>query len=270
VAEKKKLALSFDVECYYQIVAKDFLGEVFEPTDECLVNTNWILDELARHNARATFFFLGNIADKYPSLVQRAQNEGHEIGVHGYDHHYIDKMTRDEFSAETALAIEAIKRAGAKDIVGHRAPAFSINRSNLWALDVLKDAGLKYWTLSPEKYENGIYEIPMSVIDLFGRRLPAMGGGYVRYFHYAWTRFCAKKVNEAGHVPIVYFHPYEFAMERATMKKLPFTPARDGTFKRFRKFNFLQSVGRGKSMRSKLTKMIRENEAVAVGDVLLG
>ena len=101
-----------------------------------------------------------------------------------------------------------------------------------------------------------------------GKRLPAMGGGYVRYFPYAWTRFCAKKVNKENLVPIVYFHPYEFSMSRVKANKLPTEGADAETMKRLKKFNFLQSVGRGKSMRGKLTKMITENQAIPLGDML--
>lgn len=281
---KKKLALSFDVECYYQIVSKDHLSKKVMPTDEVVRTTTWIFDELAKYGGRASFFFLGNIADNYPELVERAVKDGHEIGIHGYDHHYIDHMNETEFTKEIEVAAKAILKAGATKIVGHRAPAFSINRKNIWALDVLKNAGMEYdssifpingsrygepnWQVEPGYHSNGIYEIPMSVIDLLGRRIPAMGGGYVRYFPYWWTRFCTRKLAKNKLTPVTYFHPYEFALTKPKLDKFPTDGASDETLRKLKKFNFLQSVGRGKSMRKKLTKMIRENETIPLGELL--
>lgn len=281
---KEKLALSFDVECYYQIVAKDHLSMKVSPTDEVVRTTTWIFDELKKYNARASFFFLGNIADNYPELVKRAVEDGHEIGIHGYDHHYINQMSQAEFENEIELGAKAILKAGAKEIVGHRAPAFSIDRKNIWALDVLKTAGMKYdssifpikgsrygepnWSTEPSFYSNGIYEIPMSVIHLFGRRVPAMGGGYVRYFPYWWTKFCATRLAKKNLTPITYFHPYEFALSNPILSRFPIDGASDETLKKLKKFNFLQSIGRGKSMRRKLTKMIQDNEAIPLGELL--
>ena len=99
-AAAPRLALSFDVECYYQIVSKDYLGRAIAPTEEVLVNTNWILDLLGRYGRKATFFFLGNVAERYPELVRRAVDEGHEIGVHGDVHDYVRDMDQPRFRAE--------------------------------------------------------------------------------------------------------------------------------------------------------------------------
>lgn len=126
----RRLALSFDVECYYQIVAKDFLGRAIPPTDEVLKNTSWILDLLGEAGKKATFFFLGNVADRFPELVQRAVSEGHEIGVHGDVHDYVRDMDQPQFRAEIERGMSKIRAAGAQRIAGHRATAFSISRRN--------------------------------------------------------------------------------------------------------------------------------------------
>jgi peptidoglycan-N-acetylglucosamine deacetylase len=45
-----------------------------------------ILDVLARHGMRATFFLVGERAARHPDLVRRIAGEGHEIGNHSWDH----------------------------------------------------------------------------------------------------------------------------------------------------------------------------------------
>lgn len=275
------LALSFDVECYYQIVSKDFLGRAIEPTPEVLVNTSWILDLLKEHGGKATFFFLGNVAERYPELVRRAVDEGHEIGVHGDVHHYVRDMSQDEFRDEISTAMSKIHAAGAPRIAGHRATAFSIDRNNLWALDTLRGLGLEYdssivpfqgprygipdWPRQPGPTEAGIPEVPMSVVAIGGRRIPCMGGGYVRYFPLAFTRWCARRLHKEGLTPVTYFHPYEFETSKPRFAAADVAHLDPAAAKRLRRFNFLQSVGRGRPMRRKLGWLVKNYRTVPVG-----
>lgn len=48
--------------------------------------TPWILEELRKHNAKATFFCLGKNVEKYPKLLKLILSDGHAIGNHGYAH----------------------------------------------------------------------------------------------------------------------------------------------------------------------------------------
>jgi polysaccharide deacetylase family protein (PEP-CTERM system associated) len=275
------VALSFDVECYYQIVFKDFVGKAVEPTDEVLVNTMWLLDTLKVSGSRATFFFLGNVAEKYPELVSRAVEEGHEIGVHGDIHDYVSDMDADQFKVEIGTGMQKIANAGANRIVGHRATAFSINSGNLWALDVLKDLGLTYdssifpfnggrygipsWSRQPEKTSAGIFEIPLSVVKFAGRKLPSMGGGYVRYFPFAFTRWCAKQLHREGLTPICYFHPYEFELSKPRFEEIDIVSLSPAKRRKLSRFNMMQSLGRGAAMRRKLKNILRHYQTVPVG-----
>lgn len=276
-----RIALSFDVECYYQIVTKDYLGRSIEPTEEVLVTTSWILDLLKEHDAKATFFFLGNVAAKYPELVARAVGEGHEIGVHGDVHDYVSDMNRDEFRREISSAMDKIRGAGATHIAGHRATAFSINRDNLWALDILRELGIGFdssifpfkgprygiadWPRSPGPTPAGIDEVPMSVVDIGGRRIPCMGGGYVRYFPLAFTRWCARRLHKEGLTPVSYFHPYEFALSKPSFDPAEVQKLGSAAAKKLRRFNMLQGVGRGRPMRRKLSWLVRNYKTVPVG-----
>jgi len=281
----RRLALSFDVECYYQIVAKDFLGRAIAPTSEVLVNTTWILDLLAKNGKKATFFFLGNVAEHYPQLVARAASEGHEIGVHGDVHDYVRDMDQKQFRAEIERGMRKIRAAGARRVVGHRATAFSITRENLWALETLRDLGISFdssifpfhgerygipdWPRRPGKTDAGIVEVPLSVITIAGRRLPCMGGGYVRYFPLAFTRWCATRLNREGLTPVCYFHPYEFESRRPRFTKAELRGVDPEKLKRLARFNLMQGIGRGRAMRRKLERLVRDYEIVPVGALAL-
>lgn len=278
---RKPVALSFDVECYYQIVTKDFLGRAISPTPEVVRNTNWILDLLKENSANATFFFLGNVAETYPELVKRAVAEGHEIGVHGDVHDYVCDMDQAAFRSEIERGMTKIRAAGAKRIAGHRATAFSISRKNLWALDTLRDLGLEYdssifpfqggrygipdWPRRPSNTEAGIAEIPMSVVTVAGRKIPCMGGGYVRYFPIAFTRWCAKQLHREGLTPVCYFHPYEFDDRKPHFSTEALAGVEPETVRRLAKFNRMQGIGRGRPMRRKLEWLVKNYDIVPVG-----
>jgi polysaccharide deacetylase family protein (PEP-CTERM system associated) len=280
-SKQGRLALSFDVECYYQVVGKDFLGRAIAPTAEAVTSTNWILDLLKEHGAKATFFFLGNIAEHYPELVRRAVAEGHEIGVHGDIHDYVRDMDEPRFRAEIERGMAKIRAAGADRIVGHRATAFSISRDNLWALDTLKDLGLRYdssifpfegnrygipdWPRQPGMTEAGIFEVPMSVVSFRQRSVPCMGGGYVRYFPLAFTRLCARRLRREGLTPVCYFHPYEFSDRRPRFSQDDLEGAGADALQRLRRFNRMQGIGRGRPMRRKLEWLVRNHDVMPVG-----
>lgn len=275
------LGLSFDVECYYQIVAKDFLNSAIDPTPEVHTNTTWIMDLLAKHGKTATFFFLGNVAERYPELVARAVKNGHEIGVHGDVHNYVGDMNRAQFRSEIQRAITKIRAAGAQKIAGHRATAFSITRSNLWALDVLRELGIEYdssifpfqggrygipdWPRHPGMTGAGIWEIPLSVVSIGGRTVPCMGGGYVRYFPFAFTQWCAARLYREGLTPVCYFHPYEFACRKPHLPEVDLSSIDSQEVLRLKKFNRLQGIGRGRRMRKKLERLVRDYDIVPVG-----
>lgn len=276
--------LSIDVECYYQIVWKDYLGRRRAPTAEVERNTNWLLDCFADAGVRGTFYMLGNVARAYPALVRRVHNEGHEIGVHGDEHLYIHDLRPDTFQRELRVAIDAIEQASGQAVQGHRATAFSIVRETLWALDVLADLGLRYdssiFPMQGRRYgiadaprsvyrlDNGLWEVPMTVVDgPGGRRLPAVGGGYFRTFPYQYTRWALRKLESEGRPAVSYFHPHEFELSppRIGMGTALSNPR---AAVRLAKFNAAQSIGRGKRMRRRLTQMLRDHRFGPIRDLV--
>ena len=93
---------------------------------------------------QGTFFVLGWIAERYPDLVRRIQKEGHEIACHGYAHRLVYTQSRDEFSQDIKRAKSILEDITGKEVIGYRAPSYSITNKSQWAFDVLVEEGFKY------------------------------------------------------------------------------------------------------------------------------
>ncbi len=221
-------ALTIDVEDYYNQLAIDFCDRVEPPRPESQRDTHRMLDLLAEAQVRATCFILGEMAEHFPSLVRRIADEGHQLGVHGYYHHQIWRHGPAEFRAVTRRAIEAIEEAAGRPVTAHRAVAFSLTPHTLWALPILADLGIEYDSSifpfrgrrygiadaprGPHRIDLGgrsLWEFPLSTVDALGRRWPVCGGGYLRHFPLAYTRWGIRRLNAEGIPANIYLHPYE-------------------------------------------------------------
>jgi polysaccharide deacetylase family protein (PEP-CTERM system associated) len=224
-------ALTIDVEEHFQVHAFETVVErsAWEHYPSRVVaNTHRILHLLAEYNVRATFFVLGWVADRYPDLVKEIAAGGHEIATHGYWHELIYRQTPDKFAADLCQSLDAIGRAfaGCKP-AGYRAPAFSITKQSLWALDVLREHGITYdSSIFPlaahdryginnanrfaNKIDSGLWEFPVSTIRVGKQNWPVAGGGYFRLFPLWITRRAIRRLNGQGHPAVIYLHPWEF------------------------------------------------------------
>lgn len=193
-----------------------------------LANTERLLDLLAMYDVRATFFVLGKVAEQYPDLIRRVAAAGHEVGVHGYAHRKIHRLTADEFAAEIDRSLALLRPLTPDPIIGHRAPYFSIHSSTLWALDILAERGFVYdssvfptrnmlygYPDAPRRpyrvqtRTRSLVEFPASTIRLAGMTLPVAGGFYSRAIPGAVTRRAIRRLNAEGSPAIVYVHPWE-------------------------------------------------------------
>ena len=224
-------ALTIDVEDYFQVSAfAPHIDRAAWDQLPCRVerNVDTILALLSEHGARATWFTLGWIAERYPDVVRRIVEQGHELASHGYGHLRASQQSPQEFSQDIMRAKRLLEDIGGVPVIGYRAPSFSIGRENLWALECLKDAGYRYsssvypihhdhygmpeaprFAFYPES-GRGLLELPVTTVRIFNRNLPAGGGGYFRLLPYSVSRWCLKRVNAVDRQPcIFYFHPWE-------------------------------------------------------------
>ncbi len=221
-------AITIDVEDYYQLFAREHLGKSLSMGDEVLRSTAVMTDMMARRNVRGTFFILGNVAKAHPQLAPRLAAAGHEIGVHGFNHHQVFRLTARQFAAEVGDAKKLLEDQIGRPVVGHRAPVFSIGLETPWALSVLAGEGFLYdssifpfggrrygwpgFPLDIRRVElpdgRSIIEAPLSIVRFMGRAVPACGGGYLRHFPLWYTRWSMQHICQ-NRPTIVYLHPYE-------------------------------------------------------------
>lgn len=224
-------ALTIDVEDYFQVSAfAQYIPRSSWDNLPCRVerNIDRILMVLDEHKIKATFFTLGWIAERYPSMVKRIVENGHELASHGYAHHRVTELSRKQFYDDITRSKALLEDIGSQSVWGYRAPSFSIRGDNLWALECLEEAGYRYSSsVYPVKHDHygmpdaprfafnpenapGLLELPVTTVRLFGRNFPAGGGGYFRLFPYVISRWFLQRVNMIDLQPaIFYFHPWE-------------------------------------------------------------
>ncbi|HLX30090.1 MAG TPA: XrtA system polysaccharide deacetylase [Casimicrobiaceae bacterium] len=227
-------ALTIDVEDYFQVSA--FASQVSRDNwdgIECRVegNIERILALLADAGASATFFTLGWIAERYPELLRRIANCGHELASHGFDHQRASEQSPDAFSADIRLAKAIIEDVTGRAVNGYRAPSFSIGPANAWAFDEIAAAGYRYsssvYPIHHDHYGDphaprfayevrpDLLEIPVATIRIGNRNWPAGGGGYFRLLPYAFSRWSIARINRHDAKPAMfYFHPWELDAEQ--------------------------------------------------------
>jgi polysaccharide deacetylase family protein (PEP-CTERM system associated) len=230
-------ALTIDVEDYFQVSNFEHLVKRGDwDKYECRVvnNTRRILDILSENNTKATFFVLGWVAEHFPALISEIDSKGHEIASHGYWHKLVYDMTRDEFKDDLVRSIKALEHITSKKILGYRAPSCSITKDSLWAVDILKECGIKYDSSVFPIYHDrcGIPgasrfmyrwnnsempEFPFSTIKLLKNNIPVAGGGYFRLYPYWLTKWAINEINKSNSPAMVYIHPWEIDPDQPMM-----------------------------------------------------
>lgn len=234
-------AMTVDVEDYYQVSAFEKYVERknWEGMQSRVeLNTDRILGMFDDREVKATFFILGCIAERYPDLVRRIIDGGHEVASHGYSHIRVISQTQEEFRDDVVKTKAILEDISGQEVKGYRAASYSINSKNLWALSVLKETGHAYSSsIYPVKHDlygmpeaprypfihsdSGIIEIPITTIELAGKNYPCGGGGYFRLLPYLISRWALRHVNKLDDLSgVFYFHPWEIDPEQPKISGL--------------------------------------------------
>jgi polysaccharide deacetylase family protein (PEP-CTERM system associated) len=233
-------AFTVDVEDYFQVSAfeKDIARDQWSQyTSRVVANTHRILDLLACHDVKATFFVLGWVAKRFPQLLRDIHGAGHEIGCHSHEHRLIYNQTPDQFRDDLRRSLGAIQDACEAPITAYRAPSFSITRQSLWALEILAEEGFlidssifpthhgRYGIPDAEPRFHRIntsagplWEFPPSVVRFCRLNLPVSGGGYFRLYPLSWTVHCLRKINRTKQPFVFYIHPWEVDPDQPKLK----------------------------------------------------
>jgi len=236
-------------------------------------DTDVLLQMLAEANARATFVAVGWIAEKYPQLVRRIAEQGHEVGCHGYYHRLVFEQTPAEFRAEIRRAKQVIEAASGRPAVCFRAPGFSMKRECFWAYPILVDEGFTAdISIVPARRAHGgvsdfeqdpfwlrtsggeIAVYPVSVMRLGGRAVPFSGGGYLRMFPLSLVRHGFAQNHREGRPVMTYIHPREIDPRQPRLK-LPATKS----------FKYYVGIA---GCADKLRRLLREYRFASVAEVL--
>ncbi|MGH1339953.1 MAG: polysaccharide deacetylase family protein [Nannocystales bacterium] len=228
--------LTFDIEDWFHILEHEPTADPRTwPRFESRVRrgTERILEALARHQQRATFFCLGWVAERCPAVVRAIDEAGHEIGTHSYAHQMVHQLTPAAFEADLARSIGILCELTGKPVTSYRAPGFSITAQTPWAFESLLRAGIETdaslfptWRMHGgfrgamrrpgwiETPSGRLREFPMSLSSV--AELPVAGGGYFRLFP---SRLVHALIRREPYV-MTYFHPRDFDAGQPTIPGL--------------------------------------------------
>lgn len=260
-------AMTVDVEDWFQVGAFEGVisrGSWAKQTSRVVRNVDTLLELFADHDVQATFFFLGWIAERYPALVRRVAEAGHEIASHGYAHHRVHSMTPDAFRADVQRTQAILEGLTGQAVRGYRAPSFSIDHRTPWAHAILADLGYRYsssvvairhdhygWPDTPRFAwapvpDQSILEIPVSTVSIARTVFPAGGGGFFRLYPYWLSNALIKRIHAEGQPAVFYLHPWELDAGQPRVRQAPLRS----------RLRHYMGIGR---MRDKLDRLLRDH-----------
>lgn len=230
--------LTFDIEDWYNcdFISGDFDWDKHEV--RIYEGVRRILTELDRRNQKGTFFCLGWLAEKHPTIIKEIAEKGHQIGVHSYQHELSHRFTPEQFVEDTMKAKNLIESVIGKKVNIFRAPGFSITKNNTWALKSLADMGFEYdCSMFPAPHDYGgmpsygegvpklidlgdgrrIKEFPINIKHIAGKSIVFSGGGFFRLFPYC----VINRWMKSSKYVMTYFHPRDFDTGQPVVPNLP-------------------------------------------------
>lgn len=229
-------ALSVDVEDWFQVL--NMAGHVDRARwDEfplrCGDSTRRLLELFARRSVKATFFFLGWIAERLPELVREVHAAGHEVGSHGYDHRLLPDLGQQGFAQDLQRTADILASITGERPRAFRACTWSVTKKTPWAVDELLRAGVDLdSSIQPVRHPDygvaaaptrpyrlqgasgELLEFPPLTWDVLGKHLPVGGGGYLRLFPLALLRAGLRQKERLGAPGCLYLHPWEVDPEQ--------------------------------------------------------
>lgn len=234
--------LTFDIEEWFHILDEDSTKTEKEWSgyeSRIHQNTDRIFELLERKKQKATFFFLGWIARKYPEIVKKANALGFELGSHSNMHQLVYEQSAAAFKDDVEVSVKTIEDLTGKKVRHYRAPGFSIREENKWAFEILLEHGIETdSSIFPAKRAHGgfenfgaaepallhiggasLKEFPINFYRFAGMKIIFSGGGYFRAMPYSFIR---KAMQKSAYV-MTYFHPRDFDPHQPMLKNLPLT-----------------------------------------------
>ncbi len=188
------------------------------------------LSFLDTYKSKATFFTVGDIPTYYPNLIRTIVNEGHEIACHSNAHMPVASQTPEEFRKDLTLNMENLYSAGATELIGYRAPTYSVTKNTPWVFEVLSDLGFVYSSSilpaknplygwdgfgeEPKRMRNDVWEVPVSLREGAFFKVPFSGGVYFRFLPFYLIQKSFGFHFENKRAVTSYFHPYDIDLKQ--------------------------------------------------------
>lgn len=249
-------AMTIDVEEWFNIL--DIPGEIpFEKWDsqESRLPDNFerMLELFKKYHIKTTCFWLGFFAEKYPWLVKKTVEEGHEVASHGYAHLLAYQVGRKKFREDIRKGKDILENIIQKPILGFRAAGFSTTQDTNWTFEEIRSAGFVYDSsvfpasrghggmrtaqLGPYEIQTDagtLIEIPQSMITIMGKRISLFGGGYLRLAPWLAIKWGINRLATQNLPLIIYVHPREIDPNHPRLKM--------SLFRRFKSYINLKST----------------------------
>ena len=219
--------LSFDIEDWFHIFDDAYYNkpEKWDNLPARVVrNTDWLLSFLEENNLKATFFCLGWVVDKYPDLIRKINDKGHEIAAHSYLHTKVHHLSSKDFNKDTEQVVKSLQDLTGKAVDTYRAPGFSLNKKTLWAFEILHQHGIRVDSSLKSNLHMGfpgripteafllncdgysLKEFPTRTFNFGGKHIIYSGSGYFRL----WPYWFLKQLFRSSSYEMAYFHPRDF------------------------------------------------------------
>lgn len=235
-----KNIMTFDIEEWYHSNLDGNDPRLWDSYESRVVApTLRFVEHLNETGNTGTFFILGKVAERFPEMVKAIQASGHEVASHSYDHQLVYEQSRAEFAADLEKSLQILEGITGEKILGFRAPSWSIGDKTPWVWEVMRANGLEYdaslypfatflygSNSSPRFHHmidvhgyDKIHEVPPSVVEVFGKRIPFCGGFFLRVLPYSFIKWSVNRINKKeGQTAVLYLHPWEIDVDIPRLK----------------------------------------------------
>ena len=235
------LGIDFEEWFHPELIQKVLENE--KKTFQVVKGIDKILEFLRKHDTYATFFMVGEILEKFPEILDKILENGHEIGFHTMYHSRLDA---DNFQEKFSKELDNFAILTNNKSKGFRAPTFSLNEKSSWAIDTLEQHGYVYDSsivpaktnlygtpnapkkpyritsnsLDSDNPKGKIIEFPLMTTKFLGKTIPVGGGFYLRTLPFGTTKKALRTYDEANIPGAFYIHSWELTPEYMPKIKL--------------------------------------------------
>lgn len=224
--------LTFDIEEWFHANYKSVTFDGLHDAPSTLPDlVDIFIDQMSQFSIKSTCFVVGTVAQKYPKMIKKLHDAGHEIASHSMHHRLVYSLTQKEFEQDTQESCDILQNIIGSKIHGYRAPSWSVRKDTLpWFYESLSKLGFTYSSsvfpsanylygidgieehpheVSPVQISRKLYEIPCSVTNIAGKKMGFSGGFYFRLLPYWFIKSSSQRINRYGDPVIFYLHPRE-------------------------------------------------------------